>query len=95
MTSSDRWYCKPSQRFWTCKALIEGRVISTRSEIREVKGWRLAAIVETLRHKYHWPIVSELRGSENVAHYYLRPGTDPATLAYPPSAQSLAQGGDL
>ena len=95
MSKEDRWYSNPSQRFWTCKALIEGRVISTRSEIREVKGWRLAAIVETLRSKYHWLIVSELRGSQNVAHYYLPPGVDPATLIYPPSAQSLVKGGDL
>lgn len=92
MTKQDRWYSSPTQRFWTCKALIEGRTISTKSEIREVKGWRLAAIVETLKSKYGWPIKAELRGKENVAHYYLAPGTDPATLNYPPSAQSLADG---
>ena len=92
MTNQDRFYSSPTQRFWTCKALIEGRTISTKSEIREVKGWRLAAIVETLKSKYGWPIKVELRGKENVAHYFLAPGTDPATLNYPPSAQSLADG---
>lgn len=92
MANQDRWYSNPSQRFWTCKALIDGRTISTKSEIREVKGWRLAAIVETLRSKYDWPIKTELRGKENVAHYFLAPGIDPATLKYPPSAKSLADG---
>jgi hypothetical protein len=92
MANNDRWYSSPTQRFWVCQALIEGRVISTRTEIREVKGWRLAAIVETLKSKYGWPIKSELRGKENVAHYFLPPGTDPATLNYPPSAKSLADG---
>lgn len=90
MAQTERWYSSPTQVFWCAKALIEGRVISTRSEIREVKGWRLAAIVERLRNKYHWPIVAEYRGAENVAHYYLPQGTDPATLNYPPSAKSLA-----
>lgn len=91
MTNRDRWYSNPTQRFWTCKALIEGRTISTRSEIREVKGWRLAAIVETLRKEYGWPIQTELRGKENVAHYFLSPNTDTAKLKFPPSAKALAE----
>ena len=95
MTNQDRWYSNKTQRYWTCKALIEGRTISTKSEIREVKGWRLAAIVETLKSKYGWPIKVELRGKENVAHYFLALGTDPATLKYPPSAQSLADGAQI
>lgn len=90
MANPDRWYSSPTQRYWTCKALIEGRTISTRSEIREVKGWRLAAIVETLKSKYHWPIKTELRGPDNVAHYCLPAGTDITALTYPPSAKSLA-----
>jgi len=90
MASSNRWYSSPTQVFWTCKALMEGRVISTKSEIREVKGWRLAAITERLRKRYGWPILTEYRGPENVAHYRLAPGTDPARLSYPPSAKSLA-----
>ena len=92
MTKQDRWYSSPTQVFWCCKALAERRTISTKSEIREIKGWRLAAIVERLKREYSWPIRTELRGKENVAHYFLAPGTDPATLNYPPSAQSLADG---
>lgn len=71
---------------------MEGRVISTKSEIREVKGWRLAAITERLRKRYGWPILTEYRGSENVAHYRLAPGTDIARLRFPPSAKALADG---
>lgn len=90
MASSNRWYSSPTQVFWACKALIEGRIISTKSEIREVKGWRLAAITERLRKRYRWPILTEYRGQEKVAHYRLAAGTDPAQLTYPPSAKSLA-----
>lgn len=92
MAQDDRWYSAPTQVFWTCEALIRDRNISTKSEIREVKGWRLAAITERLRKRYGWPILTEYRGPENVAHYRLAPGTDPAKLAYPPSAKSLADG---
>ena len=42
MTKQDRWFSSPTQVFWCCKALIEGRVVSTKTEIREVNGWRLA-----------------------------------------------------
>jgi hypothetical protein len=60
-----------------------------------VKGWRLGAIIHTLRDKYGWPILTELRGPENVAYYRLAPGTDLAKLSYPPSARRLAEeGGD-
>jgi hypothetical protein len=89
----DRWYSSPTQVFWTCKALIDGRTISTRTEIREVRGWRLGAIVHTLRDKYCWPILADYRGPENVAYYRLAPGTDPASLRYPPSARRLAEEG--
>jgi hypothetical protein len=87
--SSNGWYSGTSQVFWTCKALIEGRTINHRTEIREVRGWRLGAIVHRLRKHYAWPIVAEYRGPDRVAHYYLFPGTDPATLRYPPSARGL------
>lgn len=92
MTHSARWYSSPTQVFWTCKALIDGREISHKTEIREVKGWRLAAITERLRRQFRWPIETVYRGDDNVAYYRLRHGTDPATLIYPPSAQSLADG---
>jgi hypothetical protein len=90
---TDRWYSSPTQVYWTCKALIDGRTISTRTEIREVRGWRLGAIVHTLRDRYGWPILADYRGPENVAYYRLAPGTDPASLRYPPSARRLAEEG--
>lgn len=93
MTKQERWFSSPTMVFWTCKALIEGRVISHETEIREVKGWRLAAITENLRRKYKWPIVVEYKGPERVAHYRLRPGTDATRLSYPPSAKALVEGG--
>ncbi|QBX34674.1 hypothetical protein E4191_08095 [Paracoccus liaowanqingii] len=90
MPNSERWYSNPTQVFWTCDALTRGRVISHKTEIREVKGWRLGAIIHRLKSAYGWPIVTELRGPENIAHYRLALGTDLAGLRYPPSAQALA-----
>lgn len=94
MSKHDRWFSSPTQVYWTCKALISGRVITHRTEIREVKGWRLGAIIHTLRKKYKWPIEVEYRGAEYVAHYRLAPGTAIEALNYPPSAATLAPGGD-
>lgn len=90
MTKQGSWYSGETQVYWTCKALIEGRTISHKTEIREVRGWRLGAIIHLLKSKYHWPILVEYRGSENVAYYRLAPGTDTARLSYPPSAEGLA-----
>lgn len=73
---------------------MEGRVISHKTEIREVRGWRLGAIIHLLKSKYRWPIDVEYRGSECVAHYRLRPGTEMASLTLPPSAAGLAGGGE-
>ena len=91
----DRLYGNPTQVFWCCKASLGGRVISHKTEIREVNGWRLGAIIHTLRKKYDWPITAEYRGPENIAFYRLAPGTTRATLRFPPSAKELAEkGGD-
>ena len=90
---TDRWYSRPTQVFWTCQALVHGRTISTRTEIREVRGWRLGAIVHTLRDRYGWPIVTDLRGPDNVAHYSLPSDVDRKSLRFPPSARALAQEG--
>lgn len=92
MTSSNRWYSNTTQVFWTCEALMRGRIISTKSEIRAVKGWRLAAIVHRLKDDYGWPILTDYRGAENVAHYRLKPGTDISRLRFPPSAMDQADG---
>ena len=93
MTKSDRWFSNPTQVYWTCKGLIEGRTLTHKTEIREVKGWRLAAITERLRSEFGWPIVADSRGPECIAHYRLAPGTDPASLRYPASAKHLLDGG--
>lgn len=91
MTKQDRWFSSPTQVYWCCKALISGRVISHKTEIREVKGWRLGAIIHLLKSKYHWPILVEYKGPECVAHYRLAPGTAIVSLEFPPSAASLAE----
>ena len=87
---NDRFFSNPTQVFWTCKAFLDGRIISHKTEIREVKGWRLGAIVWNLRHNYDWPIHVEYRGPENIAHYRLAPGADRSTLKFPRSAKALA-----
>ncbi|WBU52068.1 hypothetical protein [Paracoccus sp. SCSIO 75233] len=92
MTKSGRWYSSTTQIYWACAALLSGRWLSTRTEIREVRGWRLAAICHKLIKQYGWPIETEYRGAENIAHYRLTPGTDISRLKFPPSAKSLADG---
>ena len=86
----DCFYSYPTQVYWCCKALLDGRTISHKTEIREVNGWRLGAIIHTLRRKYDWPITAEYRGPENIAFYRLSSATDRATLRFPPSAKMLA-----
>lgn len=94
MTKQERWFSSPTQIAWTATALIDGREISHKTEIREVKGWRLAAITERLRKEFGWPIDTAYRGPDAIAYYRLCPGTDPATLRYPPSAAHLMDGGE-
>ncbi|SMX43909.1 hypothetical protein RUA8715_02302 [Ruegeria arenilitoris] len=72
--SNNQWFSNRSQVFWTCKALLDGRTISHKTEIREVRGWRLGAIVHRLKSEYDWPIQAEYRGPENVAYYSMKPG---------------------
>lgn len=89
MTKPDRWFSSPTQVYWCCKAMTEGRTISH----SEVNGWRLAAFCHRLHRDYGWPIVCELRGPESVAHDRLAPGIDLSRLRFPPSAESLSQDG--
>lgn len=86
---ANHWHSNPTQIFWTCKALIQGRIITHKDEIGEVNGWRLGAIIHKLRTQYHWPIAIEYRGSENIAHYSLPLGCKWRALEFPPSAQRL------
>ncbi|EAR51035.1 hypothetical protein OG2516_04034 [Oceanicola granulosus HTCC2516] len=92
MSRHNQFYSSETQAFWAAKALVEGRTISHKTEIREVRGWRLAAICERLRKRYGWPIEVDYRGAERFAYYRLKPGTDLKSLRYPPSAKALASG---
>ncbi|MCF3592468.1 hypothetical protein LZG00_00455 [Rhodobacteraceae bacterium LMO-12] len=87
------FYSGASQVYWTCKALIDGRTINHQTEIREMRGWRLGAIIHCLRHQYNWPIHAEYRGPQNVAHYSLKEGIDRAALRFPKSASALGDDG--
>jgi hypothetical protein len=87
----DQFYSGKTQIHWTCKALLDGRTISHRTEINEVRGWRLGAIIHRLKSDYAWPIQATYGASDNVAQYFLKAGTDPATLRFPQSARSLAK----
>lgn len=89
-TQQERWYSGETQIYWCCKALITWREISHKTEIREVRGWRLSAIIHTLKSQYNWPILVECRGPECVAYYWLATDTDLSKLKFPPSAASLA-----
>jgi hypothetical protein len=92
MSSARNWYSNPTQVYWTCQALLSGRVISHRTEIREVQGWRLGAIIHRLRRQYDWPINTEYRGLDNVAHYSLSKDCDRQKLRFPPSATMIENG---
>ncbi|MCK0139272.1 hypothetical protein [Aliiroseovarius sp. F47248L] len=83
---TEHWHSNRTQVYWTCKALTEGRTINHMDEIGEVKGWRLGAIVHTLRHQYQWPIETDYRGPERIAYYFLKPGYDWQAFSFPPSA---------
>lgn len=75
--------------YWTCKALLAGRTINHQTEIREVRGWRLGAIIHRLRIQYGWPILVEYVGRSNVALYRLDPDADLSRLRFPTSAIEL------
>ncbi|KQI70018.1 hypothetical protein AN189_01050 [Loktanella sp. 3ANDIMAR09] len=89
----DLTYSSDSQVFWTCKALLANQTINHRTEIKEVDGWRLAAIIHRLRHRYGWPIHVEYIGPQNVAHYSLKADADRTKLRFPRSARALGKGG--
>lgn len=85
------WHSNKTQVYWTCKALIDGRTINHMDEIGEVQGWRLGAIIHNLRQKYRWPIETEYRGPERIAHYWLHSGSDWRGLSFPKSAKVLQE----
>ncbi len=88
---SDHWYSNPTQIYFACRALALGQTLNHMDVIGETRGWRLGAIVHTLKHEYDWPIRTDLRGPERIGHYTLEATCDPLTLRLPPSAQRLAE----
>lgn len=86
---ADHWHSNRTQIYWTCKALVQGRTINHMDEIGEARGWRLGAIIHNLRHKYNWPIQTDYRGPERIAHYRLPGRTDWRGLEFPRSAKRL------
>jgi hypothetical protein len=86
---SNHWHSNRTQVHWTCLALGQGRIITHMDEIGEVKGWRLGAIIHNLRRNYHWPIETEYKGPERIAHYRLARGTDWRVLDFPRSAKAV------
>lgn len=88
---SNHWHSNHTQVYWTCMALTQGRTITHMDEIGEVKGWRLGAIIHNLRRKYHWPIETEYKGPERIAHYCLSKRTDWRGLDFPRSAKAVRQ----
>ena len=86
----DNRFSGQTRVFWTCMAPLEGRAIYHLTEIHEVRGCRLGAIVHRLKTEFGWPVEVEYREPENVAYYRLRPGTDSASLNFPRSARALA-----
>ena len=88
---SNHWHSNRTQVYWTCKALAQGRTINHMDEIGEVKGWRLGAIIHNLRRKYHWPIETEYKGPERIAHYRLPKRTDWRGLEFPRSAKEVRE----
>jgi hypothetical protein len=86
------WYSGETQIRWACRELIKGREISHAHEIAEANGWRLAAIVWVLRHRYNWPI--ETRYGENrIAYYRLVQNVDIDSLERPRSFHPKKKGG--
>ncbi|WP_424940424.1 hypothetical protein [Aliiroseovarius sp. S253] len=88
---TEHWYSNRTQIYWTCKALVQGRIINHMDEIGEVRGWRLGAIIHTLRSQYSWPIETDYRGPERIAHYRLPGRCDWQALEFPKSAIGLRE----
>lgn len=71
--------------------MAKGRTITHMDEIGEVKGWRLGAIIHNLRRIYHWPIETEYKEPERIAHYRLPKRTDWRALDFPRSAKAVRE----
>ena len=82
-------YSSKTKIYWTCRALLLGRTITHKDEIGEVFGWRLGAIIHTLRTEYQWPIKSQKNSSDGIAYYSLPDACNPDELKFPRSALAL------
>lgn len=87
------FYSKSTSVYWTCKALLDGRTISQLTQIQDVRGWRLPAIVHRLKAEYDWPICTEYRAPDNIAFYSLPPNADRNKMRFPKTAKGLAGNG--
>jgi hypothetical protein len=87
----NQFYSSKTQVFWVCDVLLKQRTITHQTEIKEVHGWRLGAIIHRLKSEYGWPIQAKYLAPRNIAHYSLKAEIDRAALRFPPSAQSLAK----
>lgn len=79
-----RWHSNETQIRWVCRMLLQGKEISHACEIAAVKGWRLAAIIWQLIHRYKWPIAKR-KGESRIVYYRLGKDADKATLETPRS----------
>ena len=86
----DQFYSGQTKVYWCCDELLKGREISCETEIREVRGWRLGAIIYRLKSDYGWPILTTYRRPDNVAFYRLSADANHSGLRFPPSASALA-----
>jgi len=84
--SGGLWYSSSTAVAWACHELLKGREISHPTEIGEVGGWRLGAIIHVLRKRYKWPIITERRGPAGIAYYRL--GKVEGPLELPKSARN-------
>lgn len=94
MAQADNFYSKQTSVFWVCNALKQGRTITHQDEMREIRSWRLGAVIHRLKREFEWPIIVEYRGPEKVAFYALDPNADHSTLRFPKSAQALGKTGN-
>ena len=85
-------YSNPTSVYWTCKALLDGRTISQLTQIQNVKGWRLPAVIHRLKTEYDWPICTEYTSPGHIALYRLSLDADLTELNFPKSAKALGQG---
>jgi hypothetical protein len=87
--TEQQFFSGQTQIFWACKALLDGRIISHRNEIREVHSWRLGSIIHRLKAEYEWPIHTSYSTPDHVAFYSLKSDADRTILRFPPSAKAL------